>query len=306
MNHKHEETAYWDRETQSSQGSAKRRAWLTVLTGTEAGRVYPLTPGVVRIGRDSGADIVLEDKQVSRQHTEIELHADGRAFVWDCSSRNGTLLGSRSIGGTPRTLRDGSKLQIGGAVVLRFSFRDRMEKHFERKLYDSATRDGLTGAFNKRYFSDSLRQEFKHAQRNGQPLALVLLDLDNFKRVNDSHGHAAGDEILRSTVDGIARTLREHEIFARYGGEEFVLLLRNSDLGSALQVAERIRHLIQAMEVEWDNKLISVTASLGVASTSNEDNSSPELLFQSADQSLYRAKRAGRNRVCGTNATGRQ
>jgi two-component system cell cycle response regulator len=307
MNSELEDTAHWDqKEVQAASKGAQRRAWLTVLTGTEAGRVYPLSPGVMTIGREAGADVVLADKQVSRRHTQVELRPDGSAVAWDCSSRNGTMLGRQALGSAPRVLRDGAKLQIGGALVLRFSFRDDMEEHFERKLYDSATRDGLTGAFNKRYFTDRMRQEFQHAERYGRAVSLVLFDLDNFKKINDTHGHDAGDEVLRRTVDTISRSLRDEEVFARYGGEEFVSLLRKSDLAVALMAAERMRRLICKLELDWLGEKIPVSASFGVASTAHRQGMTPERLFREADQSLYRAKRAGKNRVCGTNATGRR
>ncbi len=301
MKHELDETARWERSQVPDSEGAQRRAWLTVLTGTEAGRVYPLATGEITIGRRADADITLEDKMISRDHTKLLVQADGTAVVWDCGSSNGTLLGSRAIGQEPRPLHDGAKLHIGGAVVMRFAFRDHLEEHFERKLYDSAIRDGLTGAFNKRFFADRLRQEFSHASRHGRSISLVLFDLDDFKNVNDTHGHAAGDTILRRMAEAVTETLRDEETLCRYGGEEFVVLLRKSGLSEGLLMAERLRRLINTLEIDWEGTRIPISASFGVASLSAGSDKSPERLFQDADESLYRAKRSGKNRVCGMN-----
>ncbi len=280
--------------------TGRKRAWLTVIAGSEAGRVYPVEAGQIWIGRSPDADVVLPEKEVSRFHSLIVLHADGTATVRDCTSKNGTLLGSRTITETPAALRDGATLQVGGGVVLRFSFRDHLEEHFERKLYDSATRDDLTGAFNKRHFDERLRQELASAKRSGRPLSLVLLDIDDFKRVNDTHGHAAGDHVLREATTRLERELRESELLARYGGEEFVVLLRDTDLSLGLRVAERLRCALHSEPLTWEDQRIVLSASFGVAcDPDGRYNDSPERLFQDADECLYRAKRAGKNRVCG-------
>lgn len=292
-----EETAHWD-NTQLAEERAPRRAWLTVLTGSDAGRVYPLEAGRYSIGRGPHSDIVLVDKQISRDHTCLEICHDGSALIWDCASRNGTMIGSRSLNREPCDLRDGAKLQIGGAVILRFSFRDPMEKHFERKLYDSATRDSLTGAYNKRYFADGLRREYSHAARTGQPLSLIVFDLDNFKNVNDTWGHPAGDYVLRTIIGEALDCLRDEEILCRFGGEEFALLLRHTSIDEAVLVAERLRRLLRRMPLRWQGSPIPISASFGVASTDGHPCNSPESLLQEADTSLYRAKRSGKNRVC--------
>lgn len=294
-----DETAHWERAQIPSPEGAARRAWLTLLTGPEAGRVFPLARGEITIGRSNDADISLEDKLISRDHTKLEIRRDGSAVVWDCASRNGTIVDSHPIGLEPQPLPDGAKLHIGGAVVLRFSYRDHLEEHFERKLYDSATRDGLTGAFNKRYFADRLRQEFSHAGRHDRSIALVLYDLDDFKKVNDTHGHAAGDVILRTAAEEVANALREEELLCRYGGEEFVVLLRRANLTDGLLVAERLRRLIASLEISWEGSRIPISASFGVSALSAGSDKSPERLFQDADEALYRAKRFGKNRVCG-------
>ena len=293
------ETAHWDGNRREVSGSS-RGAWLTILTGTDAGRVYPIEGGDITIGRSSDADIVLDDPQVSRIHTRLELGPGSRATISDCQSTNGTMIGSRQVHNEPRELRDGDKLQIAGAVVLRFSFKDRLEEHFERKLYDSATRDGLTGLFNKQHFLERLHQEHTHSVRYDRSFALVLLDIDDFKRVNDTFGHAAGDHVLCEIATAVAQTLRGDELLARFGGEEFILLLRKADLREGLHVAERLRREVESLAIHWEGERVPVTASFGVTSTSSKQVENPTRLFVEADECLYRAKRAGKNRVCGT------
>ena len=210
------------------------------------------------------------------------------------------MLGSRPVTRTPRELRDGVEIQVGGAAILRFSFKDRVEEHFERRLYNSATRDGLTGVFNKRYFHENLEQSFARSLRQGAPLGLIVFDIDGFKDVNDFKGHAAGDQVLREVAGAISESLRTGESMARFGGDEFTVTLDGSTLEETLICAERLRRMIAALRIAWPSEELQVTASFGVASTSRGAYDTADRLFDEADESLYRAKNAGRNRVCGS------
>ncbi|MCB9915442.1 MAG: GGDEF domain-containing protein [Planctomycetes bacterium] len=290
-------TSLWRRVPPGIQDRG-RRAWLTVLAGGEAGRVYSLSPGRWLLGRSGEADLVFNESEVSRRHVEIEISHDGTASVRDAGSTNGTLIGSRSLGPEFVELRDGAKLQVGGALVLRFSFRDLEEERFERELYETLTRDPLTGVHNKRYFELRLEQEFAHAQRHGSCLGLAMLDLDDFKVLNDTWGHAAGDHVLRTVAAVLDDHLREDELLARCGGEEFAVLLRSTSLEEARLCAERLRRLIDECEVHWEGERLPVTGSFGVAVTEGGDLCSAKRLFIEADAYLYRAKNSGKNRVC--------
>lgn len=292
------ETTRWvGPETQARKGA--KCAWLTIITGTEAGRVFPLEEGEHVIGRGPEASVQLRDEEVSRAHTRLAIESDGSATVRDCGSRNGTLIGTRPIGSQPVPLRDGSKIQIGGAVVVRFSFRDSIEESFERELYNSANRDHLTGAFNKRHFDKRLQEEFEASVRHNRSLSLVLFDLDEFKSINDRWGHPAGDQVLREIVRRCSNVLREGELLARYGGEEFVVLLRQTGVPGSVMVAERLRRELERSDVLWQGESLSVSASFGVATSSSGRHLCPDELIQAADSALYRSKRAGKNRVCG-------
>lgn len=170
----------------------------------------------------------------------------------------------------------------------------------EEYLSDLAINDGLTGIHNRRYFDEVLTTEWKRTKREKSPLSLIMLDIDFFKKYNDSYGHQAGDECLKQVADTISSTLRRPaDLIARYGGEEFVIILPNVEEKRAVQLSEKIRTEILALEIEHKLSSISpfVTASLGVASIVPCSNSSHENLLHSADKALYNAKLRGRNCV---------
>jgi diguanylate cyclase (GGDEF)-like protein len=159
-----------------------------------------------------------------------------------------------------------------------------------------ATLDELTGIANRRRLFELGQREFDRARRYGTPLAAVLVDLDWFKKINDTYGHNTGDRVLAGIASTINRNVRTIDLFGRYGGEEFVLLLPEADRSSALEVAERIRALVQDLRFPTARGALQVTISLGVAHLSAEMPSLAALIDR-ADQAMYAAKQAGRNRV---------
>ena len=156
--------------------------------------------------------------------------------------------------------------------------------------------DGLTGAANRRYWEESLHREFLRARRYQQPLSLLMLDLDHFKRINDNFGHKMGDTVLISVVNCIRPLLRDNDLLGRYGGEEFGLLLPQTTLEGALEVAERLRKAVEALRFAAQPEL-RVSLSIGVQTLSGQ-HQQPEQLVNQADMALYQAKRQGRNQVC--------
>ncbi len=179
----------------------------------------------------------------------------------------------------------------------RVAERTRALEEANAKLERLATVDPLTAVWNRRHFLDLAAAELGRARRHKRRLSVFLLDLDNFKAVNDGYGHAAGDEALRTTVARAREALRTSDQIARFGGEEFVALLPETDLAGALIVAERVRAAIAGSPVVTDGQAIPITASLGVAEWTGAEPSI-ELTLRRADAALYDAKQAGRNRVC--------
>ena len=160
-----------------------------------------------------------------------------------------------------------------------------------------AAQDALTGVANRRALMLALEQEMARALRQQTPLALLMLDIDHFKQVNDRHGHLAGDQVLRHVVSVVRQRLRGEDVVGRYGGEEFLLLLPGTDLQGAQQLAQQLCQVVQAAPCAWSGQTIGVTASVGIASFSMASQGGRDALLQAADSALYRAKQNGRNRV---------
>jgi diguanylate cyclase (GGDEF)-like protein len=163
------------------------------------------------------------------------------------------------------------------------------------RLHQLAIRDGLTQAHNRIHLFDQLPREVQRAQRSGQPLSLLMLDADHFKQINDEHGHASGDAVLRSMAAVCRSVLRPYDLLVRYGGEEFVLLLIGTGIDAASDTAERLRLACADLPLQsGSGTAIRVTVSIGVAELRADDVDGSELV-ERADTALYLAKRAGRN-----------
>lgn len=165
------------------------------------------------------------------------------------------------------------------------------------QLQKLSVTDGLTGVNNHRFFQERLAEEFRRAQRYDDSLALILIDLDNFKLVNDRYGHQTGDEVLRAAAAVLRKCVRETDICARYGGEEFAVVLPKTRLAGALTVAERIWRDLGALRL-GSSPMVRITASLGISGFPNRSVLSADQLVRTADEALYRAKREGRNKIC--------
>jgi len=182
---------------------------------------------------------VLDDDGVSRRHARVRLMNTGNVELEDLNSTNGTYYMGERI--SRQMLKDGDKVQIGSTAVLKFSYQDQLEEALQKNLYESATRDGLTRLYNKKYFQEALDKEYAYAARHRVPLAVVMLDVDHFKKVNDTYGHPAGDYVLQKLSQVVLGVVRTEDIVARYGGEELALILRQSTEEAANRCAERIR-----------------------------------------------------------------
>ena len=268
---------------------------MVVLAGTNVGEMYRLEGVEVVIGRASNATVRLSDDGISRRHARV--FAEGPAFmVEDLGSANGTMVNGVRIAGR-QALEDGDKIRLGPTTILKFGYADDIEESFQQRMYDAALRDGLTGAYNKKYFIDRLDSELSYARRHHFDLSLLMFDADHFKRVNDTYGHLAGDAVLVKLSQIAMGALRQEDIFARYGGEEFAILCRGVKLQHAGVLGERLRGGVEAGVFEHEGRRMPVTISVGVASYPTSPVESPSQLIAAADNALYEAKRCGRNRV---------
>jgi diguanylate cyclase (GGDEF)-like protein len=292
----------WDDETKISAkdelakpvSKDRDRAYLIVLAGASVGEMYKLTKRKVVIGRGSQADIHVVDDGISRRHAEIEN--DGESMlIRDLGSTNGTYCNGERI--TEHALEDGDKIQVGSTTILKFTFHDSLDESFQRQMYESALRDGLTKVFNKKYFLDRLESEFAYAIRHKSPLSLVMFDIDHFKKINDTHGHLAGDYALATLANVVSGTIRQEDVFARYGGEEFAVICRGVDLVGAVAFGERIRRMVAAQLFVYQDVELKVSVSVGVAAVPDVGMREHAELIAAADEALYEAKRGGRNRV---------
>jgi two-component system, cell cycle response regulator len=280
-------------------GKQTVRAILTVISGASSGRVHSIGDGVTLIGRGREAQLRFDDAGVSRNHARVSFLGASRYVLEDLDSTNGTFVGGKRI--ERAELESGNRVNIGPHVTVSFSIVDSQAERMAHELYESAVRDTLTKAHNRRYFIERLGSEIAYARRHSTPLSLVLFDLDHFKRVNDAHGHLAGDAVLREVAGLVARMIRVEDVFARFGGEEFVVLTRGIEHEGAGHFCERLRAAIEKLEIVAEGAEHKVTISVGYATVSelSPAERNAEALIRLADERLYTAKTNGRNRTCG-------
>ncbi|MFA6236450.1 MAG: GGDEF domain-containing protein [Bacteriovorax sp.] len=269
-------------------------AALLVVGGDLNGTIFDLIEPQVGIGRNADNTIALEFNGVSRYH--FKLLASGESHILeDCGSKNGTYLNNKKVESlTP--LAKGDIIKIG-SIALKYLPKGDPERLTYDKLNLEANTDKHTGCFNKTYFNNRIAIEVNKCKVTGEPLSLVLFDLDHFKKLNDGYGHDAGDYVLKEMAGVIrANGIREQDVFARYGGEEFVILLPKTNLKQSFEIAERLRKLIENKEFLYDGKRLPVTASIGVADYRQGVITGTDL-FKRADDAVYKAKEGGRNQV---------
>ncbi len=203
--------------------------------------------------------------------------------------------GSRYLFARLDKIRNRLGTEIGGILMLS----DITERELlMQRLEEMAVYDSLTGLFNRRALMDYLESEIDRSLRHQRPLSLLMIDLDHFKKINDTYGHQAGDLVLRSAAAVCRETVRSHDVVGRYGGEEIAVLLAETRLLDALAVAERIRANIANIDIAYGDAHIKVTASIGAAAIPAGEKTDSNTLIKTTDEALYRAKNEGRNRVC--------
>lgn len=280
-------------QRQSAAKSGARDACLVVIYGEDLGRRVPLGSEPVVIGRSSRCELQIDQESVSRNHCRIAF--DGRSFaVRDLGSTNGTYVNDEQIS-REFGLANGDRIKVGPTIFKYLSGAD-VESQYHEEIYRMTIIDGLTQAHVKRYLLEALEKEIIRARRHMRELAFMMFDIDHFKKINDHHGHLAGDFVLKELARIVQGRIRRDEVFARYGGEEFAIVLPETNLDGARALAEGLREKIAASRFVFQGDTIPVTVSIGVATLAEGDKTALDLI-RNADAKLYEAKRGGRNRV---------
>ncbi len=277
------------------------RPALVFLSGELIAVPIPLDREEVILGRVLEADVRVNDSKVSRRHAKIvTVNKDGveRYQLSDLGSRNGTLVNGVRI--KDHDLQNGDKITIG-EHILRFDLLDEIDREYQQQIHRLISHDDLTGLLSSRSFFSELRRETARARSEGRSICVLMMDVDHFKRVNDTYGHLTGSKTLEQIGQCIIEIMRSGDAAARFGGEEFAAFLLDAKMAQALVAAERIRSSIETTEFSVIRQgkpadTHRITISIGISSFP-EDSDDPIELVEMADSALYRAKRDGRNRV---------
>lgn len=263
--------------------------------GMRLGSRFRLRPGEQLIfGRSVDVDVSMpEVLSLSRRHARLR-HRGARVTLRDLGSTNGTYInGALVVGEGP--LESGDRFQVA-SVHFKFLHEMDVEHAYYEAIHHLVTRDGLTDIYNKRKYDEEIAREMARAQRHQRPLSLVLIDIDNFKQVNDSYGHLCGDFVLKEFTNRVREKLRPEQIFARLGGDEFVILAPETHCEGARVLGEKICTALSEPPVRYAETDVRLTCSCGVAELGGELQT-PLAIYEAADRALYAAKADGRNRV---------
>jgi two-component system cell cycle response regulator len=266
-----------------------------VCRGIQKGRPIPIGVGSATIGRGPLCDISVQGRGISRTHLRLEHSPEQSLIVVDAASTNGIFVNGKKV--ERHALADRDVLQLGPETVLRLIFAPACDMGMRVRQYEHSIIDDLTGVHNRRYLNDSLNHEIAFASRHGQPLCVMLLDIDHFKSINDEFGHEAGDTVLKQLAERIADALRNEDVFARLGGDEFAIVTRGLPIDSVIEAAQRLRTLIAGRTFRWQDKDVECTISLGGSLLAKGGSIDASNLLKRADENLYAAKDLGRNRI---------
>jgi diguanylate cyclase (GGDEF)-like protein len=282
---------------------------LTVVGGSEAGRLEMMGPDGGVIGRGEGVEVAFVDFGVSRAHVRISRAPDGYS-IKDLDSHNGTWVDEIRLEGTVQ-LAPHCRIRLGPSTVIQFAALDEMGVTAFDKLRAALLLDPLTGTGKRSFLERRLREEFAYSQRHGTPLAVMLVDVDHFKNINDDLGHTVGDRALAHVAGVLKEVVRREDCVFRYGGDEFCVIVRGTESAGLVAMARRLRSALHAAPLMLEDGELRITASIGVAGavlhreelpssreTFDEDDVNTESdLVTLADRALYLAKRRGRDRV---------
>jgi diguanylate cyclase (GGDEF)-like protein len=294
-----ERTSRWSLEP--SAPPARLRPYLLVMSGPQIGAMFVLERGREQLlGRGDGADIQLRDGGVSRRHATIFAGAEG-ARLRDLGSQNGTWVDGVRV--SDCRLQDGQRVQVGMHTTLKYCLSDELEIEYQRRLAEGSLHEPLTGLYGNRHFRHRLAGELAAVQRHGRPISLLLLDVDDFRRVNEAHGHAAGDEALKMIAHVMQGAVRREDVLARLGDEDFAVLARETTLAGGRALGERMRKAVERSRLSYQGIELALTVSVGVVTVASVATFVPgrteELALEAARRALAESKQAGGNRVSG-------
>lgn len=278
--------------------ATREPACLVLLVGPPSliGKQWKITSTDLIVGRAVNSHIYIDDRSVSKSHAKVVLEGFTVSVI-DLESTNKTVVNGNPVPPlVPVRLGNNDQIRFGN-VIMKFLEEGNIETVSAKDTYDRSQKDPLTGIHNKGALIAYGPEALKRSELLQFPLSLIVFDIDHFKKINDTYGHAAGDLILRDLAQLIGnKMIRADDFFARFGGEEFVIILHGNTLVRAVEIAERIRQTIENHKFVYQGIEIPVTISLGVTARAGATQSWDEL-FNKADEALYQSKESGRNRV---------
>ncbi len=269
---------------------------VTAISGPRTGLSFQLEPDTdITLGRSPEAGLQVVDTGISRTH--IRMRFDGvSVFVEDLNSANGTFINGDKLTNKIE-IKNGDQVSIGVSTVLKFSLNNQLDAEYKDYIDDQLSKDILTKAYNRKAFAHFLNSAYISAKRDFSSLCLFMIDVDNFKTINDTYGHQIGDKILKHIADKLIQTVRSADIVCRYGGDEFAIVCPNISSLSGLQLAEQVRNNVETMNFSVGDKKINTTLSIGVSNYPDNEIKCVSQFIAYADKAMYKAKRKGRNQI---------
>ncbi|MHB8535322.1 MAG: diguanylate cyclase domain-containing protein [Sulfuricaulis sp.] len=249
------------------------------------------------IGRAPEADISIPDRRISQRHARVVVSSDGTVFVEDLGSTNGTCVNGKKI--TRQALSDGDKVQISRNYILKFCYETNVVAETAGRNGVNATRDALTGAYSKQSFLVRIEEDFNQARKQNEELALLIFSVDDWAKINATHGTNAGDMVLRAVAKLVNATLQREAVLARYDNNAFALLLRNMSEGGVVVLAQRIRRIVKNYHFILEGGKIPLTVSLGIGTLTKNMKNALDMIH-AVQAYLDKAKRAGHNTINGS------
>ena len=274
-----------------------RHPYLVIYIGHDSGRRHKLHRGTMTIGRSSQANITIKDDHISRIHCIIEWMGD-TIQIDDQGSTNGIYVDSKAV--NQAILSNGVPIQLGHSIM-KIEYKTEAEIQAEESILYKASFDSLTGIFNRHHFTRLASMEIAYASRHKLSIGVIMIDIDDFKHVNDQYGHLVGDSILSQFSNIVIENKRTEDLFARYGGEEFIIMPRGEVNKDLMYIqCERIRKAIDAYVFCFDETRVRITASFGYHLIKVESVDTEKVLQDvicKSDEALYLAKKLGKNRT---------